>query len=110
MSASASITITPSGSSRRRATTRGTQVIIETGGAVVVGGDVAVWFGDLDEPQTEGQLRVRALDPALVWSRPLETKKPPRRRGKSAPAAVPPWLGDRDSNPDSSVQSRLSYH
>jgi N-acyl homoserine lactone hydrolase len=31
------------------------------------GGDVAVWFGELDEPHTEGQLRVRALDPELVW-------------------------------------------
>src|SRR5512132_1942257 len=49
--------------------TRGTQVVvIETDGRlVVVGGDVAVWFGELDEPQTEGQLRVRALDPELVW-------------------------------------------
>ncbi len=49
--------------------TRGTQVVvIETGGRpVVVGGDVAVWFGELDEPHTEGQLRVRALDPELVW-------------------------------------------
>jgi N-acyl homoserine lactone hydrolase len=28
---------------------------------------VAVWFGELDEPHTEGQLRVRALDPELVW-------------------------------------------
>jgi N-acyl homoserine lactone hydrolase len=28
---------------------------------------VAVWFGELDEPQTEGQLRVHALDPELVW-------------------------------------------
>jgi N-acyl homoserine lactone hydrolase len=28
---------------------------------------VAVWFGELDEPRTEGQLRVRALDPELVW-------------------------------------------
>ena len=34
---------------------------------VVVGGDVAVWHGELDEPQTEGQLRVLALDPELVW-------------------------------------------
>ena len=34
---------------------------------VVVGGDVAVWFGELDEPHTEGQLLVRALDPELVW-------------------------------------------
>src|SRR5262245_19579352 len=49
--------------------TRGMQVVVvETGGrAVVVGGGVAVWFGELDERQTEGQLRVRALDPALVW-------------------------------------------
>ncbi len=49
--------------------TRGLQVVvIETGERpVVVGGDVAVWFGELDEPQSEGQLRVRALDPELVW-------------------------------------------
>jgi N-acyl homoserine lactone hydrolase len=49
--------------------TRGLQVVVvETGGRpVVVGGDVAVWFGELDEPHTEGQLRVRALDPELVW-------------------------------------------
>ena len=43
-------------------------VVVETGGRpLVVGGDVAVWFGELDEPHTEGQLRVRALDPELVW-------------------------------------------
>jgi N-acyl homoserine lactone hydrolase len=43
-------------------------VVVETGGRpVVVGGDVAVWFGELDDPETEGQLRVRALDPELVW-------------------------------------------
>ena len=43
-------------------------VVIETGGRpIVVGGDVAVWFGELDEPHTEGQLRVLALDPELVW-------------------------------------------
>ena len=49
--------------------TRGMQVVVvETGGRpVVVGGDVAAWFGELDEPHTEGQLRVRALDPELVW-------------------------------------------
>ena len=49
--------------------TRGTQVVVvETGGRpVVIGGDMAVWFGELDEPQTEGQLLVRALDPELVW-------------------------------------------
>ena len=49
--------------------TRGAQiVVVETGGRPnVIGGDMAVWFGELDEPQTEGQLRVRALDPEQVW-------------------------------------------
>ena len=49
--------------------TRGMQVVVvETGERpVVVGGDVAVWFGELDEPQTEGQRRVRALEPEQVW-------------------------------------------
>jgi N-acyl homoserine lactone hydrolase len=49
--------------------TRGLQVVVlETGGRpVVVGGDVAVSHGELDEPSTEGQLRVRELDPELVW-------------------------------------------
>ncbi len=28
---------------------------------------MAVWFGELDEPRTEGQLRVRAPEPELVW-------------------------------------------
>src|SRR5262245_924115 len=43
-------------------------VVVETGGRpVIVGGDVAVSFDELDEPTTEGQLRVRALDPELVW-------------------------------------------
>src|SRR3954447_12251138 len=43
-------------------------VVIENGGRpVIVGGDVAVWPGELDEPTTEGQLRARALDPELVW-------------------------------------------
>jgi N-acyl homoserine lactone hydrolase len=48
---------------------RGMQVVvIETGRRpIVVGGDVAVRFSELDEPSTEGQLRVRALDPELVW-------------------------------------------
>jgi N-acyl homoserine lactone hydrolase len=49
--------------------TRGLQVVVvETGGRpVVVGGDVAVRLGELDEPRTERQLRVRALDPEVVW-------------------------------------------
>ena len=49
--------------------TPGTQVVVvETGGRpIVIAGDMAVWFGELDEPQTEGQRLVRALDPELVW-------------------------------------------
>ncbi len=49
--------------------TRGMQVVVvETRGRpVVVGGDVAVWHGEFDEPPTEGRQRVLALDPELVW-------------------------------------------
>ena len=43
-------------------------VVIETDARpIIVGGDVAVWFGELDEPKTEGQLKVVALNPELVW-------------------------------------------
>jgi N-acyl homoserine lactone hydrolase len=42
--------------------------VVETGGRpIVVGGDVAVRFVELDQPSTEGQRRVLALDPELVW-------------------------------------------
>ena len=49
--------------------TPGSQVVVvETGGRpVVIAGDTAVFFGDLDEPRTEGQRLVRALDPEAVW-------------------------------------------
>jgi N-acyl homoserine lactone hydrolase len=49
--------------------TRGMQVVVvETAGRpVVIGGDVAVRHAELDEPGTEGQLRVRALEPEFVW-------------------------------------------
>jgi N-acyl homoserine lactone hydrolase len=49
--------------------TPGTQVVVVGTGErpAVVAGDVAVWFGELDEPTTEGQRLVRALDPELVW-------------------------------------------
>jgi N-acyl homoserine lactone hydrolase len=49
--------------------TRGSQiVIIETGGRpVVIAGDTAVWFGELDEPATDGQRLIRSLDPQEVW-------------------------------------------
>jgi N-acyl homoserine lactone hydrolase len=57
-------------------------VVVETGGRpVVVGGDVAVRFGELDEPRTQGQLRVRALDPELVW---LAHEHEPWRPGTTA--------------------------
>jgi N-acyl homoserine lactone hydrolase len=49
--------------------TEGMQVVVIENGdrPVVIGGDVAVWFAELDEPQTEGQHRVRSLNPELVW-------------------------------------------
>ena len=49
--------------------TRGGQmVVVETdAGPLVVAGDTAVWFGELDEPSTEGQRLIRGLDPQLVW-------------------------------------------
>ncbi len=49
--------------------TPGSQVVVvETGGRpVVIAGDTAVFYGDLDEPGTEGQRLIRALDPELVW-------------------------------------------
>ena len=50
--------------------TPGSQVVVISHGGgrpIVIGGDMAVWFGELDNPETEGQLLVRALDPELVW-------------------------------------------
>jgi N-acyl homoserine lactone hydrolase len=49
--------------------TRGTQVVVVGTGEhpVVIAGDAAVWFGELDDPQTEGQRLIRALDPEAVW-------------------------------------------
>jgi N-acyl homoserine lactone hydrolase len=60
--------------------TNGSQVVVvETGGRpVVIAGDTAVWFGELDEPQTEGQRLIRALDPETVWlSHTHEPWRPP---------------------------------
>jgi N-acyl homoserine lactone hydrolase len=49
--------------------TRGSQVVVvDIGGRpAVIGGDMAVFFGELDEPRTPGQRLVRALDPQEVW-------------------------------------------
>jgi len=60
--------------------TRGSQVVVveSDGRRVVIAGDTAVWFGELDEPTTEGQRRVLALDPAAVWlSHTHEPWRPP---------------------------------
>jgi N-acyl homoserine lactone hydrolase len=49
--------------------TPGSQVVVVESGAhrVVIGGDTAVFFGELDDPRTEGQRLVRGIDPELVW-------------------------------------------
>jgi N-acyl homoserine lactone hydrolase len=49
--------------------TRGSQVVVVDVGPrpSVIAGDAAVFFAELDEPQTEGQRLIRALDPELVW-------------------------------------------
>jgi hypothetical protein len=44
---------------------------------MVIGGDVAVWFGELGEPHTEGQLLVRALDPSWCGSRTSTSRGDP---------------------------------
>jgi N-acyl homoserine lactone hydrolase len=61
--------------------TRGIQmVVVETGGRpIIICGDVAVWFGELDEPTTEGQRLIRSLEPELVWL--AHTHEPWRRHG-----------------------------
>ncbi|MEA2519958.1 MAG: N-acyl homoserine lactone hydrolase [Chloroflexota bacterium] len=49
--------------------TRGTHVVVvqTSGRPIVIAGDLAVSFAELDNPETEGQRLVRALDPELVW-------------------------------------------
>jgi N-acyl homoserine lactone hydrolase len=49
--------------------TPGSQVVVvETGGRpVVIAGDTAVFFAELNEPRTEGQRLVRELAPSEVW-------------------------------------------
>jgi N-acyl homoserine lactone hydrolase len=68
--------------------TAGSQVVVvETGGRpIVICGDTAVWFGELDEPKTEGQLLVRALDPEAAWlSHTHEPWRPPTETSTGAP-------------------------
>lgn len=63
--------------------TRGSQiVVVETDdGLDVIAGDTAVWFGELEEPSTEGQRLILALKPARVWLSHTHE----------------PWTGGRDS-------------
>jgi len=62
--------------------TQGTQVVVVGTGEhpVVIAGDVAVWFGELDEPRTDGQRLVRALDPERVWLAHADEPWRPRDR------------------------------
>lgn len=49
--------------------TRGSQVVVVEldDGPVVIAGDTAVWFGELDEPTNDAQRQVLALNPTAVW-------------------------------------------
>ena len=49
--------------------TRGSQIVVVEGqaGPTVIAGDTAVWFGELDDPQTEGQRLILSLQPERVW-------------------------------------------
>lgn len=49
--------------------TDGSQIVVIDSGEqrLVVAGDTAVWFGELDEPSTEGQTLVTSLRPDAVW-------------------------------------------
>ena len=63
--------------------TPGSQVVVVEGSGrpVVIAGDTAVFFAELDEPSTEGQHLVRALDPEEVWlSHEHEPWRPPLGR------------------------------
>src|SRR5689334_7788360 len=55
-------------------------IVVETGeGPVVLGGDVGVWFGELESGETEGQRRVLELGaPTWLSHAPPEPKIPER--------------------------------
>lgn len=62
--------------------TRGSQiVVIETSEhPIVIAGDTAVWFGELDDPRTEGQRLICSLDPQQVWLAHTDAPWEPRRQ------------------------------
>ncbi|MFT0846799.1 MBL fold metallo-hydrolase [Actinomycetaceae bacterium L2_0104] len=49
--------------------TRGSQIVVVEQGEhpIIIAGDASVWHGELDDPRTEGQRRIRSLSPASVW-------------------------------------------
>lgn len=49
--------------------TDGSQIVVVDSGErrLVIAGDTAVWFGELDEPATQGQELIRTLLPDEVW-------------------------------------------
>ena len=65
-----------------RGHTPGSQVVVVGGGEhpIVIAGDLAVSFDELDEPKTEGQRLVRALEPEMVWLAHLDEPWRPGRR------------------------------
>ncbi|WP_191465630.1 glycosyltransferase 87 family protein [Nocardioides campestrisoli] len=68
--------------------TPGSQVVVVTSGAgrpVVICGDAAVWFGQLNEPTDEGQRLIRALDPDEVWLAHVREPWRPSRLGAGTP-------------------------
>lgn len=59
--------------------TQGSQVVVVDGepGPTIIAGDTAVWFGELDRPQTESQKLLVSLKPEVVWlSHALEPWRP----------------------------------
>ena len=56
----------------------------------LAGVDVAVRHAELDDPQTEGQRRVRALEPELVWlAHEHEPWRPPAGSQAAEPSNAP---------------------
>jgi N-acyl homoserine lactone hydrolase len=49
--------------------TRGSQIVVVEGAGdpTIIAGDTAVWFDELENPRTEGQLLIRSLNPSTVW-------------------------------------------
>jgi hypothetical protein len=70
--------------------TPGSQIVVfqTEGRAVVICGDAAVWFGELDEPSTEGQRRIRSLIPNRSGSRTRTSRGEPHRKIDRPPDAL----------------------